>query len=237
MTSDGCIICNSDLIYSVKSELMNCSVCKNIFESNAKCINGHFVCDACHEMEGFEYIQMICNNSDSTNPIELSNSIMNNPKIKLHGPEHHFLVPAVLITAYYNKTGNTDLIYKKLEVVKARAKNILGGFCGLYGNCGAGVGTGIFMSVLLDSTPLSKEEWKLSNLITSKSLYEIAVNGGPRCCKRDTYISLETAIIFVEENLKVRLDFSKIVCNYYNRNKECKQNDCKYYPTKITAHN
>jgi hypothetical protein len=230
MSKDGCLICNSDLIYLEKSEKMDCIVCKKTFNSNAKCTKDHFVCDSCHEKEGFDYIETFCSNSTGLDPVELANSIMSNPGIKLHGPEHHFLVPAVLLTAYYNKTGNPELIKKKLEIAKERAKNILGGFCGLYGNCGAGVGTGIFMSVILNSTPLSKEEWKLSNLITSKSLYEIAINGGPRCCKRDSYIALETAIRFIEENLKVKLEYSKIVCCYYKRNKECKQNDCKYYP-------
>ena len=28
--------------------------------------------------------------------------IMKSPMINMHGPEHHFLVPAVLITSYYN---------------------------------------------------------------------------------------------------------------------------------------
>lgn len=27
---------------------------------------------------------------------------MRNPKLKIHGPEHHFLVPAVLLSSYYN---------------------------------------------------------------------------------------------------------------------------------------
>jgi len=232
MTGDGCLICNSDLVYLEKAEPMNCSVCKKVFFSNAKCVNGHFICDTCHEKEGFDYIETLCSNSESINPVELANSIMSNPKIKLHGPEHHFLVPAVLITAYYNKIGNQSMIQKKLVIAKERAKHILGGFCGLYGNCGAGVGTGIFMSIILNSTPLSNEEWKLSNLITSKSLYEIAIHGGPRCCKRDTYLSLETTIKFIEENLSVSLDHSEIICDYYKRNKECKLKDCPYFPIK-----
>jgi len=230
MVGDGCLICNSALVYLEKSEAMKCSVCKKEFFSNAKCVKNHFVCDTCHEKEGFDYIETLCCNSASTNPIELANAIMKNPKIKLHGPEHHFLVPAVLIATYYNTIGESAMIKGKMEIAKERAKNILGGFCGLYGNCGAGVGTGIFMSAILNSTPLSKEEWKLSNLITSKSLCEIAMNGGPRCCKRDTFLSIETALKFVEENLNVHLDYSEIVCNYYQRNKECKQKDCKYFP-------
>ena len=29
--------------------------------------------------------------------------LMKNPKIKMNGPEHHFLVTAVLLSTYYNK--------------------------------------------------------------------------------------------------------------------------------------
>lgn len=230
MTIKSCIVCSSDLIYQDRSELLECSICKMSYNSNAKCKNGHFVCDACHEMEGFDYIRQFCVNSKSSNPIELASLIMDNPKIKMHGPEHHFLVPAVLITSYYNKTGKQEFIHKKLEIAKERAKNILGGFCGFYGNCGAGVGTGIFMSIILNCTPLSKEERRQSNLITSQSLNVIALNGGPRCCKRDTYLSLETAIRFTYENLKVQLGSSEIVCKYIKKNKECIKRECKYYP-------
>ena len=230
MTGDGCVICNADLVYLEKSELMTCNVCKKKFDSNAHCVNSHFVCDECHEKEGLDYIETICSNSSEKDPIALANAIMNNPNIKLHGPEHHFLVPSVLLTAYYNTIGHPEMIPEKIKTAKQRAKNILGGFCGLYGNCGAGVGTGIFMSIILNSTPLSKEEWKLSNLITSESLYDIAMHGGPRCCKRDTYLSLETAIRFVEKNLKVRLESSVMHCTFYPRNKECKLRDCGYFP-------
>ncbi len=230
MENDGCLICNAELTYHEKSEPKTCYICNNVVNTNTKCINGHFVCDACHEMEGFDYIDAVCSNSKSINPLALANFIMSNTNIKMHGPEHHFLVPAVLITCYYNKTGKPELIKQKLARARERAKNILGGFCGLYGNCGAGVGTGIFMSVILNSTPLSTHEWKLGNLITSKCLSIIANSGGPRCCKRNTFLSLETAITFIKEYLNVSLGHSTITCNYYPRNKECKKTDCRYFP-------
>ena len=155
---------------------------------------------------------------------------MNNPKIKLHGPEHHFLVPAVLITAYYNKIEQAQQIKSKLKTARERAQHILGGFCGFYGNCGAGVGTGIFASVVLNTTPLSTNEWKMSNLITAESLYCIASYGGPRCCKRDTWLALETAVLFVSKNFDVQLDSESIVCNHFSRNKQCLKKECKYFP-------
>ncbi len=230
MENNGCIICGADLIYTEKAEPMQCSICKNVFPSNAKCENGHFICDTCHGKDGFELIEQVCILSKSTNPIELAVFIMGNPKIKMHGPEHHFLVPAVLLTAYYNKTNNNALLHEKLQVAKERASIIPGGFCGFCGNCGAGVGTGIFMSLILDSTPLANQEWKLCNLMTSQSLKQIADNGGPRCCKRDTFLALETAIDFVAEHLNEKLDKPPITCSFFKQNKECRKTECKYFP-------
>ena len=38
-----------------------------------------------------------------------------------------------------------------------RATDIKGGFCGFYGNCGAAVGTGIYVSIITGATPLTRE--------------------------------------------------------------------------------
>ena len=229
-TLDGCLICGSKLLYLEKPEPMNCNACGQEYASNAKCEQGHFICDECHQKEGTDYIETVCCNSQSTDPIQLANSIMSNPKISLHGPEHHFLVPAVLLTAYYNVKGTPELIPEKLVLAKQRSKNILGGFCGFYGNCGAAVGAGIFMAIVTNCTPLSENEWKLSNLITAECLYDIAVEGGPRCCKRNTWLALRTAIKSAEDDLDVRMESSNVNCSYSKRNKECRQEDCRFFP-------
>jgi len=62
---------------------------------------------------------------------------MKNPKIKMHGPEHHFLVPAVLLSAYYNKKKDSRKKEDKIKEARKRAEKILGGFCGSHGICGA----------------------------------------------------------------------------------------------------
>jgi hypothetical protein len=230
MAGDFCTICNSELIHHEKPEKIRCSICKNVFESYKKCINGHSICDTCNGLDTLDYIEEFCKNNTSTNPIELAESIMNSPKIMMHGPEHHFLVPAVLMTTYYNKIGKTDIISRKIEIARKRSKYIHGGFCGVYGACGAGIGTGIFLSIILNCTPFSKSAWRLCGLMTSKSLNEIAIDEGPRCCKRVTYHSLKTAINFLEEFFKEKLDYSEIKCSYYERNKECIGDLCKYHP-------
>lgn len=226
----GCIICGSDLNYREETSNFTCSVCSGTFRSNVQCAQGHFVCDNCHRADALEYIEQYCRNSSGKNPLQMAVEIMKNPKIKMHGPEHHFLVPAVLLTTYYNTTGSRELLDKKLPIAKERAQKVPGGFCGNCGNCGAGVGTGIFMSIITETTPLSGETWKLANLMTAKSLEAIALHGGPRCCKRDVSQAIETAVDFVQKNLNVSMAINPILCEFSEKNKECKKQDCKYYP-------
>ena len=85
----------------------------------------------------------------------------------MHGPEHHFLVPAVLLSAYYNKKKYSRKKEDKIKEARKRVKKILGGVCGSHGICGATVGTVIFISLITNATPLSEKERKLSNQITS----------------------------------------------------------------------
>jgi hypothetical protein len=73
MLSDGYIICHSELVYLEEPESMTCSICGDSFRSNSKCINGHYVCDACHQLEGVGYFEAFCKNSKSVNPIEIAN--------------------------------------------------------------------------------------------------------------------------------------------------------------------
>ena len=56
------------------------------------------------------------------------------------------------------------------------------------------MGTGIFISLITDATPLSKEDWGLANRMTAASLNTIAEHGGPRCCKRDSFLAIMDAI-------------------------------------------
>lgn len=107
---------------------------------------------------------------------------------------------------------------------------MLGGFCGFYGDCGAAVGTGIFVSLLTGATPLSKKEWRLANLMTARSLSAIAEYGGPRCCKRNTFLALREALKFIEEHFGTQLDEGRpIKCGFHMLNKECLLEECPFF--------
>ncbi|MGL5716310.1 MAG: DUF5714 domain-containing protein [Paraclostridium sp.] len=230
MNKVNCLICNEEIVYKNETIKQTCYFCKEIHESSISCSKGHYVCDACHSSDAFTAITNYCLKSDSINPLKMAVDLMNHPSIKMHGPEHHYLVPAVLSTAFVNKTATKYKLEKILTEGQKRSKNVLGGFCGFYGACGAGVGCGIYASLIQESGPMNKEEWGLCNLMTSKALENISKFGGPRCCKRDTFAAIETAVDFTKYHLGVELERSEnLKCKFNKLNKECLTTKCKFH--------
>lgn len=226
----NCLLCGEPLVYRTESSPLACAVCGEEFPTEAACRQGHFICNSCHASSANDLIENICIKSDSLKPVELAVELMKAPSVSMHGPEHHFLVPAVLLTAFYNQKGNAAEKERKIRVARQRADNVLGGFCGFYGACGAGIGTGIFLSLITDSTPLSTETWGLANQVTAESLRCIGALGGPRCCKRDTFMALKTARKFLKQKMDVALDVpDTITCEFTDLNRECIEKDCPFH--------
>lgn len=163
------------------------------------------------------------------NPLVLLQSMMEHPYIHMHGPEHHILVGAALLTAYRNCGGEVDLEQALKEMIK-RGKKVPGGICGFWGCCGAAVSSGIFVSIVTGSTPLSKEPWGLSNEMTSRSLKAISGLGGPRCCKRNSFTAIRTAVAFVKEHFQISMELpKKILCDFSHDNHQCIGKRCPYH--------
>ena len=84
------------------------------------------------------------------------------------------------------------------------------------------------MSIISKSTPLASEPFALSHLMTSKALGEIGAVGGPRCCKRDSYLSILAAIDFVMEHLGIVMEKPEIVCSHSAQNNQCIGKRCLF---------
>ena len=143
----------------------------------------------------------------------------------MHGPEHHVMVGSALLTAYKNAGGDIDLNAALVEMMN-RGRNVPGGACGFWGACGAGISTGMFVSIITKASPLTQESWGLSNSMTSKALGEIGKIGGPRCCKRDSYLAILSAIDFVKEHFDVEMEKNKVVCIHSDINNQCIGSRC-----------
>jgi len=228
--SEECLICKAPLEYLEADEIMECELCHKKQNSKTRCVNGHFVCDECHT-SGMDTIISICMNSKSANPVEIMEEMMSMPFCHMHGPEHHTMVGSALLTAYKNAGGDIDLQTALYEMQK-RAKQVPGGVCGFWGACGAGISTGMYVSITQRSTPLAKEAWGLSNQMTARALEAIGKNGGPRCCKRDSYLAITEAVKFTGEKLGIHMKLNEITCSRAHKNNQCIQNACPFYQNK-----
>lgn len=225
----NCIICESELSYFTDSRKMVCAVCGKESMTNTCCEAGHFVCDECHAKKGIELCLKVCAETKEKDPQKIILQLMKMPFVHMHGPEHHILVGAALLSAYKNCGGNTDLT-RALSEMKARGRQIPGGACGFWGCCGAAVSTGIFISIITGANPMKKKEWQLANLMTSTSLRAIAELGGPRCCKRNSFTAIAEAVKFTQKYLNVKIEYSdRVVCGYSSMNNECIKEKCPYH--------
>lgn len=172
-------------------------------------------------------IAALCLLETSKTPVEILLNLSKSLDCPVHNPVHHILVGSALLTAYKNAGGDIDL-EKALDELKNRAQQVPGGACGYWGACGAGVSSGMFMSIVTGSNPLANEEWKLSNLMTASSLGAIGEVGGPRCCKRNSYIAITQAVKFVKEHLGVEMELNKIKCTHFAQNSQCIGTRCPF---------
>lgn len=224
--NEECVICKAPLEYLNEDIPMECALCHKREQSKTRCVNGHYVCNECHT-RGIDSIFGLCLSENSKDPIEIINKMMALPFCHMHGPEHHIMVGAALLTAYKNAGGSIDLM-KALSEIKSRGQQVPGGACGFWGACGAGISAGIFISVISGSTPLSGEPWGLSNRMTAKALEAIGAVGGPRCCKRDSFLSILAAVDFVKEHFGIEMEKPKIVCGHSAKNNQCLGARCPF---------
>jgi hypothetical protein len=227
----GCLVCGDKLLYGEDVATRTCFYCGVMQETNACCGSGHYVCDACHNGTANDLIERYCRGTDSISPLSMAITLMKSPLVKMHGPEHHFLVPAVLLASFYNrKAAERSVLAEKIEQARKRAEDVKGGFCGFWGACGAAVGAGGFMSLVTGANPLSDSERTLSNMLTAECLRVIAENGGPRCCKRESFWTISTAVEFVKSGFGVVLPLElPDACFFTTLNLECIRERCRFH--------
>jgi len=225
---NNCGVCARPLVYATESVTKTCAVCGKEEKTNIYCPVGHYICDACHSKAALEVLRQILTSTKSTDPAEIIEQVMAHPSVPMHGPEHHAIVPAAIITAVRN--AGYPVPEGAIEKAIERASKIPGGWCGLYGDCGAAVGIGIAVSVLTNATPLTGKERGLALGATAFGLSKL-LDGQPRCCKRASRRAVEAAVDYLNDKLGIKLTKSKgTVCTYTVRNQQCAKQECPYYP-------
>lgn len=223
---EECLICKEPLIYLTQEKPMECWICHKKEQSKTSCVKGHYVCSHCHT-KGIDSIFQLCLTETSTDSIEILRRLMALPFCHMHGPEHHIMVGAALLTAYANAGGTLDR-ESAIKEIYARGKQIPGGSCGFWGACGAGISAGQFAAIVTGSTPLAVESWGLSNRLTATALESIGQIGGPRCCKRDSYLAILAAVDFAQKHFGVEMTRNVPVCTHAAQNNQCIGNRCPF---------
>ena len=223
---DECLICKAPLEYLAADEMMECEICHRREPSKTRCIRGHYICNECHTA-GMDSLFGLCLSVTSRDPIEIIRKMMGMAFCHMHGPEHHVMVGAALLTAYKNAGGEIDL-HNALREMYSRGRAVPGGVCGFWGACGAGISAGQFVAIATGSTPLAQETWGLANRMTAAALERIGTIGGPRCCKRDSYLAILTAVDFTREHLGVEMTRRVPACTHRNQNNQCIGQRCPF---------
>ena len=170
-----------------------------------------------------------CLKINSRNPIDIFNDIAQKDFVRIHGPEHHILDGASLLTAFYNAGGNIDL-EKSLNELMKRGLQMPGATCGMWGVCGAVSSMGAALSIIDGTGPLSLDDsWGKHMEFTSKALWSLSEVGGPRCCKRDAFLSFQKAIEHINKNYDVKLENRRIECCFSEKNEQCIKEKCPFY--------
>ena len=64
--------------------------------------------------------------------------------------------------------------------------------------------------------------------MTARALESIGKTGGPRCCKRDSWLAILAAVDFVREHLGVEMARTVPLCSHSSRNRQCIGKDCPF---------
>lgn len=177
----------------------------------------------------YTLIKNECLKSTTSDPIELIFKLMQKDYINIHGPEHHILDGACFLSALHNAELDFDLD-KALDEMIDRGSKMPGATCGQWGVCGSSSSVGAALAIIHETNPLSSNQYYKDNLsYVSQALGKIAQVGGPRCCKRNAFLSLQTAIDFVKTQYDIELPKSNISCTFSNQNKQCIGLKCPYF--------
>jgi 7,8-dihydro-6-hydroxymethylpterin dimethyltransferase len=224
----GCMVCGAPITYLPREEHRRCAYCQGEFSTNSFCEKGHYVCDACHVADGLKVIGHVCATTSETDMIRLFRRIRQHPAIPVNGPEHHALVPGIILATYRNLGGNIPV--STIESGIRRGTSVAGGYCAFMGVCGAAVGVGIAFSLILEASPLTPARRQIVQSVTQSVLSEISSLKAARCCQRDSWLALTKAVTLSRRYLPISLEANLAMnCEQRHRNKECMGTACPLY--------
>lgn len=223
----GCLVCGGPINYLSQPEPATCHFCGGRSETEVTCPD-HYVCDACHLEDGLTVIKRVCGSSHEKDLFTLLHLLRSHPALAMHGPEHHALVPGVILTCYRNNGG--EISASAINTGIDRGSKIPGGVCGFWGGCGAALGVGIAFAVILEANPLAPKARQQSQQITVRVMQRLAATRGARCCRRESLTALHEAAAIAKEYLGLSLPSrDQQRCAQSELNRECIRKSCLFW--------
>jgi len=223
----GCLVCGGPVDYLPRPLQATCHFCGLRTATETTCPE-HFICDTCHLEDGVAVIKHICGNSREKDLFSLLHLLRSHPALAMHGPEHHALVPGVILACYRNNGGklNPGAIANGID----RGSKVPGGVCGFWGGCGAGLGVGIAFAVIMESTPMTPKARQQSQEITARVMRRLSETKAARCCRRESLTALREAAAIAEENLGLTMPARDYrACAQSEANRECIRKGCPFW--------
>ncbi len=238
-TYDGlCQFCSEVLEDAPGHIEVFCSLCGEVLTTAKVCAAGHAICGDCEALSAVEVIERYCLHTEEKDPQAIVETLMGHSAVRLQGADHHYLVPASLIAAYANCTGDETDREARLHEARILAECAQEGQCGSHGRCGAATGNGIFFQVFARTSEYSDFERQWSTRAVSRTLEAIGEDVRHRCCKMDTSLAVREAAKFLYETSGVRLGVEVYKpCGLSKLNKDCVATSCPFYnnPLKQSA--
>jgi MoaA/NifB/PqqE/SkfB family radical SAM enzyme/SAM-dependent methyltransferase len=226
---EGCMVCSAPLVYLDAPAPVRCHYCGRTADAQARCGAGHYVCDDCHAVDAIDAIRSICRATEERDMVALLRLLRDHPAVPVHGPEHHALVPAVVVTAARN--AGLPLDDSHLETALARGRTVAGGACAFLGVCGAATGIATGFSVILGVNPYRGEQRQAVQLAAGRALARISAYAAARCCQRDCWLALQEASSSSLALLGVHLPAeAPLSCRQLAGNADCLGASCPLWP-------
>lgn len=149
--------------------------------------------------------------------------------MSIHGPEHHILDGACILTAYRNAGGRINLD-ESLKKLFQEGMRMPGAMCGLWGVCGAVTSVGAALAIIDGTGPLSEDgTWGNHMRFTSEAIRALGEVNGPRCCKRDAGIAFKYGVDYINSHYGLKLEYEEVPCEFSAWNRQCIRERCPFY--------
>jgi hypothetical protein len=224
----SCVVCGK-MLHETAGETLQCTYCGQREKSDFTCENNHYVCEPCRICTPTEIIHKTCLACPLDDPLSLANLLMHHPAFPMFGPEHHLLVPAILLTVAHN-AGHEVALDSLLRRSMKRAARFGLGSCASMGVCGAAVGVAIAVSLLIGADYTKPKERKTVLQASASALTAMTSLPAPRCCKASVYSSLSVGTAYLRREMGLSIpSFSCPTCQFQEHNAECMRNECPFF--------